>query len=307
MQEMFRLNTIMCGSISWVPNSPIDRGDAELRELAVKMNKSSWSAHGDLQRFSSMIFQAMLKDSIVLPKPVKMDLTLTSDYLNLDELMAYMGDEKSRGTDTTKTADSFEITSERQEYVVGKIKLDLAEVKRNKIRAKEVRGDMTFNNREFIIEQITMKTMDGAIDIRGDFEIDKRRHLFVKTFIQCHELDMKQVMADFDNFDQHDFTDKNISGTFTGRIYMKSFFDNRLRFNEPKFEMVADVVLEDGELTHFEPMKALSRFVKLSELERVQFARLENQLEIKDRKNIDTRHVYQIQCGAHDIFGYPFL
>lgn len=261
----------------------INNGDFSVDHITTKMDKSSWSLTGDILRCSPLLFQGLLKDSIDLLKPAKVDLTLQSDFLNLDELMAYMGEAESEAVDTTATeADAFEITSNQQEYVVGKIKLDIQKAKRNKIEVNDIAGELTFNNRAFIIEQLLLKTMDGQIDMRGDFEVNKKRHLFIKTFIQCDELDMQQLMADFDNFGQTDFTDKNISGTFTGRIYMKAFFDNRLTFNEPKFEMVADVALEDGELLNYEPMKALSRFVKLSELERVRFARLENQIEIKN-------------------------
>ena len=46
--------------------------------------------------------------------------------------------------------------------------------------------------------------------------------------------------------------------------------------------MVADVTVDKGELNNFEPMKALSAFVKISELENIRFTQLKNQIEIRN-------------------------
>jgi hypothetical protein len=45
----------------------------------------------------------------------------------------------------------------------------------------------------------------------------------------------------------------------------------------------ADIKIEDGELLNYAPMKGLSRFLKVSDLDDVKFATLHNHIEVKDR------------------------
>ena len=44
------------------------------------------------------------------------------------------------------------------------------------------------------------------------------------------------------------------------------------------------MTIEKGELIKFEPMKVLSKYISVSELEDIKFSTLQNQIEIKDRK-----------------------
>jgi VCBS repeat-containing protein len=63
--------------------------------------------------------------------------------------------------------------------------------------------------------------------------------------------------------------------------------------------------IEKGELLHYEPMKNLSRFVAVSELDDIKFATLQNQIEIKDQKifipkmNLESSAMNVTLSGTH--------
>ncbi|MEO6168656.1 MAG: AsmA-like C-terminal region-containing protein, partial [Chitinophagales bacterium] len=54
--------------------------------------------------------------------------------------------------------------------------------------------------------------------------------------------------------------------------------------NKSKLYAIADVIVDNGELNNFDPMKALAKFVKISELQNIRFSKLQNQVEIKNQK-----------------------
>lgn len=262
----------------------IDGKNWEIQEGKLSTEKNDLQVKGNIAELTPLLFQSILQDSLTLHKPAKVNIDVTSTKLDVVDLLNFMTEEEKTDTLPDTTQQEFEIPSERQDFVIGAINLNFDHIDYDKLTIQDITGKLTFNDRKFIIQQILLKTLEGELDIRGDFEITKDRNLIVKAFMDCRGLDMQEFLADFDNFGQEMLTSENIEGLFSSKVFMKAYFDNRLRFEKEKFKMVADLVIENGTLINFEPMMALSSFVKLSELERVRFARLENQIEIKYQK-----------------------
>ncbi len=259
----------------------VDNGDLQLKDLQINLNKSDIQLNGTLERFAPLVFQSVMKDSVVLNRPIKADLDLTSDFISMDELLEFRSMEE---VDSTQTEDAVYISSDRQDYIVGRIRPNIKKLRRENLTIEDIEGALTFNNSEFIIEQILMNMAEGKVDLRGDFSVNKKEGLIVKLGMDAQGIDVQQLLTEMDNFGQDMMTADNLNGTLSTKMHLKAYFNKRLELDMPKLLMVADIVIDDGELIDFEPMKSLSTFVKVSELERVRFARLENQIQIAHQK-----------------------
>lgn len=252
-----------------------------LNNFLVQLAKSNLQVTGDLNNLSPLLAQSFLQDSLHIQQPVDLNLQISSNFLDFEEITAFAPQEDGT-TDTTTTATSFEIGA--QNYVNGLLGINLKKVKHQRLEMKNVISRLAFTNRNFKINQLIMDALGGSLDVKGNFSIDKKRQLIVKTAIDAQNLDMQQLLYDFEDFGQETLTHDNINGRLNAKVYLKTYFNRYLQLDAPKTRMVANIVLEDGELINFEPMLALSKFAKLSELKRVRFARIENQLEIAYQK-----------------------
>lgn len=260
-----------------------DNGNLQLKDLQINLNKSDIELNGTLERFAPLLFQSAMKDSIVLSRPVKADLDITSDFISMDELLEFRTMEETE-VDSTQIEEAVYISSDRQDYIVGRIRPNIKKLRRENLTIENIEGALTFNNSEFIVEQILMEMAEGKVDLRGDFSVKRKEGLIVKLGIDAQGIDVQQMLTEMDNFGQDMMTADNLKGILSSKVHLKAYFNKRLELDMPKLLMVADIAIDDGELIDFEPMKSLSTFVKVSELERVRFARLENQIQIAHQK-----------------------
>ena len=257
--------------------------DFEIETLETSLGKSDLALKGQIARLTPLLFQAATQDSINMIQPTKLTLNLNAKTLDIEDLMKYLPAEEEL-VDSLKTEEEEAFEWSANPYAVGDIHLDIAKIRRGQLEIDEVAGDIRFNDREFIIQQIVMSLLGGKLDMRGDFTVSKSGNLVIKTFLDCQKINMSNFLADLDNFGQETLTSKNLEGIFSSKAFVEAHLDKQLQLDERSFYMVADLLLEDGRLIDFEPMLALSTFVKLSELRDVRFAKLENQIEIKNRR-----------------------
>lgn len=254
---------------------------AELQQLNIKAGNSDLAATGQLINFMPMLFQALGKDTIQPAQPVNLNLQFASQLLDITDLLQYLGTEPA---DTANTRQHLEIAAQSQHFAVGTVQLNLQKVTRNKLEMNNLQGQINFDDNNFVIQQATLQLLGGTAELRGNFSVDKDRNLTVKTFISGNQLNMQQFLSDTENFGQNMLTHKNLKGSLSAKAYVTAPFNAKLQLKEPEFKLIADLAIENGQLLDFEPMTALSSFVKLSELKDVKFARLENQIEISNRK-----------------------
>ena len=100
---------------------------------------------------------------------------------------------------------------------------------------------------------------------------------------ELSNINISELFKQFNNFEQTEITDKNISGTLAGNILAKVILDKNFEPILPKLYAKASVTIEDGALINYEPLKELSSFVNIEDLENVRFKTLKNTIEIFDQ------------------------
>lgn len=95
-------------------------------------------------------------------------------------------------------------------------------------------------------------------------------------------IDVNQAFMSFNNFGQDFIKAENLGGSLSGTLSLLIPLDSILRPETRGVTAEGRYSLVNGALMNFEPVKALSNFIELSELENIKFSKLENDLFIKN-------------------------
>lgn len=135
-------------------------------------------------------------------------------------------------------------------------------------------GILTFN-------KFNMNTLDGLISGKG-FIIQKERSMISKGDIELSGIDVNKAFTAFNNFGQKFILAENLSGTLSGNVSVLIPGDRSFNPNVPAISAEGRFILEKGSLIDFDPVKELSSFIEMSELENIHFQKIENDFFIRN-------------------------
>lgn len=161
---------------------------------------------------------------------------------------------------------------------------DIGHLSFRKFEATDIRGTFQLRDQKLIGDPISFSTMDGSVSGSGmvDGSIDSL--LLVTCDASLKRLNINKLFSQFENFGQTTMTHENLKGIGTAQVQFASVWTSDLTADLNRIYVRSDLIVEKGELIRFEPMKALSKYIEVSELEVIKFSTLSNQIEIKDQK-----------------------
>ena len=143
--------------------------------------------------------------------------------------------------------------------------------------------------------------MQGQIDTEGILEQQQNRQFLVKSISTVSDIDITGVFTSFENFSQDFITDKHIKGELSGMVNFSAGLNESMKIKKETILADCDIVIQDGELSGFEPMRKLSRFIDVEELEDIKFSTLTNQIFIRNEEVIIPK--MDINSSAFDLTG----
>jgi len=151
--------------------------------------------------------------------------------------------------------------------------------------ARQVVGTLQLGDQQLELTDAEFLAFDGKAYARADMKSlsSSSGALLLDSKFYLEKVDIRQVFDSFDNFGQDYITDRNLRGTLSGEVAFSSRMSPQLKIQKNTVYNVSDIQIDDGELINFEPLMTLSNFVELSELRRVTFSRLSNQITIEDQ------------------------
>lgn len=167
-----------------------------------------------------------------------------------------------------------------------------------KFSANKIKGRLIYKSGLLSFKSFNFSSLDGYVSgdcflargdgnsfiSRGNFNLDK--------------IDINKAYYSFNNFGQDFIKAENISGTLSGKVSLLLPLDSMLNPIGKAATAEGKYTLTDGKLINFAPLKSLSRFIELSELETVSFSKVENDFYI--RNNYVTVPQMDIQSSAAD-------
>ena len=170
-----------------------------------------------------------------------------------------------------------------------------------KFHASQVTGELVYKPRRLSIPRLNLNSMQGQIETEGILEQQQNSHFLVKSISKVSNINITGVFSSFENFGQDFIMDKHIRGELSGLVNFSAGLDEKMKIKKETILADCDVAIRDGELAGFEPMRKLSRFIDVEELEDIKFSTLTNQIFIRNAEVIIPK--MDIKSSAFDITG----
>ncbi len=152
----------------------------------------------------------------------------------------------------------------------------------NDFTANNIKGTLYSNRRELKIPNANIDALEGSANASIKFTTLGNYYL-LDINSKINGMNITHLFRDFNNFEQNEITADHISGKLSGTLLAKVMFDSDFEPALDKLYAKADVEILEGALIGYEPLKELSTFVEVSELENVKFSKLSNTIEIFDQ------------------------
>lgn len=151
-----------------------------------------------------------------------------------------------------------------------------------KFEAGRISGTLNYKPGMAEFKSVRVNALNGTAS--GEFFVAQNRS---KSFITrgdfiFENIDVNKAFKSFNNFGQEFVKAENLFGSISGSLTILMPLDSVLKPDIKSLTAEGKYIIENGRLINFEPVRALSRFIELSELENISFSRLENDLYIKN-------------------------
>ena len=148
--------------------------------------------------------------------------------------------------------------------------------------ASGIRGKFSYAPGIMNFKTLTFNALDGSISGDG-FVVQNRdlTHLGRGNF-QLERININKAFTSFNNFGQDFIKAENLAGILSGTLSVLLPMDSLLKPQVKSVTAEGKYVLLSGGLIDFDPVKELSSFIELSELQNINFEKLENDFFIRN-------------------------
>lgn len=148
--------------------------------------------------------------------------------------------------------------------------------------AENISAKLSYKPGLLNILSLSLNTMSGAVSGNGFLVRNSNKSLVGKGSFDLTDIDINDAFKTFRNFGQDFIVADNLSGRLSGKISVLVPADSMLNPAVRSITAEGKYVVTNGELKNFEPIKALSSFIEVSELENISFEKLENDFFIRN-------------------------
>jgi len=148
--------------------------------------------------------------------------------------------------------------------------------------ARNVIGTVSYKPGVLNFKSLIFNSSDGHISGNG-FVVQNTDKSFIGkgTFI-LEGININKTFIAFHNFGQDFIKAENLNGSLSGTLSLLMPMDSMLKPVIKSLSAEGKYLLSNGSLLNFEPVKSLSSFIEVSELENIRFDKLENDFFIKN-------------------------
>ena len=204
-----------------------------------------------------------------------MDVDLYSERMDLNYL-------RSMNARTDKINRSDSVFLPERLYLKTRFWFDELEI--NEFKARQITGNLIYKPKRLSINHIELLSMGGLIKSQGILEQQGDLHFLVNSMSEIKSVDITEAFSSFNNFGQRFIVDTNLKRSLTGMVNFSTGLDEKMRIKKKTILADCDVVIRDGELSGFEPLMQLSRFIDIEELESIKFSTLTNEIFIRNEE-----------------------
>lgn len=189
------------------------------------------------------------------------------------------------------------------------LKTSISQFKINDFEAESIDGLLVSDQNSVRISDLKIKALGGDATGKVSFQTWGKNYL-LDINSNLKNISIFQLFKQFNNFYQDEITYQNISGDLNGTIHTKIILDSKFEPILPKLYVKSNIEINNGALIGYEPLKELSTFVKIDDLENVTFKTLKNSIEIFDqtifipKMKIENNALNLVLEGSHTFENY---
>lgn len=151
---------------------------------------------------------------------------------------------------------------------------------------RNLKGTVVIQGSDVSFNELYVKVYGGDVKGRGSLIFSQYQNTSFAMEVETRGIDISKVFHAADNFDQSSLTEHNIAGRVSSEIRMTGELDSLW---EPVWDALivdAHVKIEDGKLFDFKPIESIAKYIRVDDLNRISFATLENDLQVRQSEVI---------------------
>ena len=148
--------------------------------------------------------------------------------------------------------------------------------------SSRIAGSLTYKPRLLTFKSLNMQSLDGTISGNGFVVQNSSKSVIARGNFNVTNIDVNKAFTTFHNFGQDFLKAENLKGTLSGSLSLLLPMDSTLKPQIKSVTAEGKVILVNGALINFDPVKHLSSYIELSELENISFKQLENDFFIRN-------------------------
>jgi len=165
--------------------------------------------------------------------------------------------------------------------------------------ADNITGSLSICPGMINLRNVNFSSQKGNISGNGLLVQNRNKSFIGRGSFTVAGVDVNEAFTTFHNFGQNFLKAENLAGSLSGSITLLLPADSLLNPDIRSITAEGKYVITNGSLINFDPVKALSKFISLSELENIKFEKLENDFFI--RSNVFYVPQMDIRSSAVDL------
>lgn len=273
----------------------------EIKDFHGEIGKTSFNL--DLDYFLGQKLDEQIRDN---------SLSVKANYIDYDALFAFNWNPPKPKQDTLKTtADVKEHANAFNIYELPfpnmKFSADVDHFIWHRLDLQDIHTELhTTKNHYLYVDTLSMKAAGGTVEMSGYFNGSDPKHIYMQPDLRLNKVNLDKLLFKFENFGQDHLVSENLQGQVTSRITgkIRVYPDLVPDLDQSNLEM--DVKVLNGRLKNYDPMLALSDYIKNKNLRNIRFDTLQNHLDIKEgvieipNMTIESTLGHMELSGTHD-------
>ncbi|HOW09644.1 MAG TPA: AsmA-like C-terminal region-containing protein [Bacteroidales bacterium] len=165
--------------------------------------------------------------------------------------------------------------------------------------ARNIAGSLSISPGLLNLRNVSLSSQKGKITGNGVVVQNRNKSFMGRGSFSLAGVDVNEAFTSFHNFGQNFIRAENLAGSLSGAITLLLPADSLLNPDVRSMTAEGKYSITNGSLINFDPVKALSKFISLSELENIKFEKLENDFFI--RSNVFYVPQMDIKSSAVDL------
>ncbi len=149
-----------------------------------------------------------------------------------------------------------------------------------KFEASAMNGSCRLFDQQLQLNNLHMNTLAGSSEVSGYIKVLDEAHCQVQLDGIVKNIDINKTFRTFEQLAAFALVKENLFGIFSGDIHISGKVDNELTLDPSSLVSLGMINIRDCKLVDFEPLEGLVGFVKMEDLQHIEFSEINTEFRI---------------------------